>query len=218
MVNKFVITTGGILLLGVISLFYYLRINNRIIKNNLSQNSILIQDTVTNETDDKTQVEEYSDAKSYVFDVFHGSKNISKKFKFLYPSSWQNDGQYFSPEKIEYYDLYSVKAPVYFDLIKVDIFDQTEFKYQIDKSKRRIKDSVVKIDGDDFKKYDLIDYGSYGGESAGRVIVYVGPKISVDSVSYYLVFHFEERPLTSTVPGNDPSIFEKIVLSLKFIE
>ncbi len=30
------------------------------------------------------------------------------------------------------------------------------------------------------------------------------------------VFHWEEKPLTATIPGNDPAIFEKIVSTIKF--
>ena len=157
------------------------------------------------------------DLKTFTFDSFHGSKNISDKFEFKYPANWYNDGQYFSPEEIQYYDLYSVKAPLYFDLILASIFNQTEFKYQIDSSKRKSPDLVGKLGGRDFIKYDLIDYGSYGGESAGRVIILVGPKITVDGSQYYLVFHWEEKPLTVNIKGNDPKIFEQIVSSLKFI-
>ena len=100
----------------------------------------------------------------------------------------------------------------------VNIFKDTEFKYQIDTSKRKTPDSIGKIGGRDFIKYDLIDYGSYGGDSAGRVIILVGPKITIDEDQYYLVFHWEEKPLTVDIAGNDPAIFEKIVTSLKFIK
>ena len=55
--------------------------------------------------------------KTFVFDNFHGNPNVSLKFQFQYPASWYNEGQYFSPQKIDYYDQYSVKAPMYFDLI-----------------------------------------------------------------------------------------------------
>src|SRR5437016_208119 len=73
--------------------------------------------------------------KTFVFDNFHGSL-VSYKFQMTYPSYMNNDGQYFSPQKIEHYDLYSVTAPFYYDLILASIYDQTEFKNQIDSSKR----------------------------------------------------------------------------------
>ena len=95
--------------------------------------------------------------RTFTFDEFHGSKNISDKFTFQYPSDWYNEGQYWSSQKIEYYDLYSVKASFYFDLILSSIFDQTEFKNQINVSKRKSPDSHGKIDGKEFKRYDLID-------------------------------------------------------------
>ena len=210
----------GILILVILGLVIYIADKpDDLAQNGSAQNSTSTPDFVVpgNSSENTSVQEEYSDAKTFTFDNFHGSTNIEGKFKFLYPKNWQNEGQYFSPQKIEYYDLYSVKAPAYFDLIRADIFTQTEFKYQIDKSRRRSPDTVGKIDGRDFKKYDLIDYGSYGGESAGRVIIYVGPKINIDGIQYYLVFHFEEKPLTAVISGNDPEIFERMVLSLKFI-
>lgn len=156
--------------------------------------------------------------KTFTFNDFHGFKKISNKFSFKYPATWNNNGQYFSPQRIEYYDLFSVRASFYFDLVLADIFDQTELKYQIDKSKRKSPDSIGKIDGMDFKRYDLIDYGSYGGSSAGNVVIYIGPKILIDNAYYYLVFHWEEKPLATAMTGNDVNIFNKIVLSLKFFQ
>lgn len=154
--------------------------------------------------------------KMFSFKDFHGSSDLSTTFSFRYPANWKNDGQYFSPQEIEYYTLYSVKAPVYFDLIRADIFPDTEFNYQIRASKRRSPDTLVTISGQQFTRYDLEDYGSYGGESAGRVIIYVGPQLKVKDQSYYLVFRWEEKPLTAEIPGNDPAVFEKIVESLEF--
>lgn len=164
----------------------------------------------------KNNIQESGGYKTFTFDNFHGSTDISDKFQFQYPANWHNEGQYFSPEKIQFYDLYSVKAPIYFDLILADIFDLTEFKYQIDNSKRRSQDTVGQIDGRDFKRYDLIDYGTYGGDSAGRVKIFVGPKIKIDGSDYYLVFHWEEKPLAEYMPGNDIEVFDNILLTLKF--
>ncbi|MDP3697459.1 MAG: hypothetical protein Q8R55_05585 [Candidatus Taylorbacteria bacterium] len=162
--------------------------------------------------------DEGSGYRTFVFDNFHGSTAISDKFQFQYPKNWYSNGQYFSPQKIQFYDLYSVKAPVYFDLILADIFNLTEFKYQIDNSKRRSPDTVGQIDGREFKKYDLIDYGTYGGESAGRVKIFVGPKIKIDGQGYFLVFHWEEKPLTEEIPGNNIDVFDNMLLTLKFLK
>ncbi len=154
--------------------------------------------------------------KTFISDNFHGSTDISDKFQFQYPADWHNEGQYFSPQKIQYYTKYEVKAPIFFDLILADIFNLTEFKYQIDNSKRRNPDTIGQIDGKDFKRYDLIDYGTYGGDSAGRVKIFVGPKIAIDSDDYYLVFHWEEKPLAENMPGNDIEVFDNMLLTLKF--
>ncbi len=161
--------------------------------------------------------QENNGLKTFTFDNFHGRLDISDKFKFQYPANWHNEGQYFSPQKIQFYDLYSVKAAIYFDLILADIFNQTEFKYQIDTSKRKVPDTTGQIDGKDFKKYDLIDYGSYGGESAGHVKIFVGPKIKIEGNDYYLVFHWEEKPLAESMPGNDLEVFDNMLLTLKFV-
>lgn len=209
-----------IIIIVLIFYSYSLRQKNisifNVLDNSISTSTKNTDISIQPDTSKQTQ-DQYSDAKTYVFDNFHGNKNVDIKFKFLYPNSWVNDGQYFSPQNISYYDMFSSDAPVYFDLVKVDTYEQTELKYQIDKSKRKSPDSVGKIDGKDFKRYDLIDYGTYGGDSAGRVIIYFGPKIKVDSTYYYLVFHWEERPLSTYVPGNNPEIYERIVNSLKFL-
>ena len=155
--------------------------------------------------------------KTFTFDNFHGSSDISDKFKFQYPAAWFNESQYFSPQKIQYYTKYEVKAPIWFDLVLAEIFDFTELKYQIDNSKRITADTVGKIDGKEFKKYDLIDYGSYGGDSAGRVKIFVGPKIKIDGQDYFLVFHWEEKPLAEYVPDNSIEVFDNMILTLKFL-
>ena len=175
----------------------------------LSVSSSPVSGAVQNPPDNST-------VKTFIFDNYHSITDISSPFQFNYPSTIYNEGQYFSPQKIERYDLYSVKAPIYFDLVLASIFPQTELKYQIDTSKRKTPDKEGLIDGMNFKRYDLIDYGSYGGESAGHVIVYIGPQISISGIPYYLVFHWEEKPLTATIVGNDPEIFETMVHSLTF--
>lgn len=154
--------------------------------------------------------------KTFTFDNFHGSADISDKFKFQYPANWYNDGQYFSPQKIQYYNKFNVRAPIYFDLVLAEIFHLTELKYQIDNSKRKSPDTVGIIDGKELKRYDLIDYGSYGGDSSGRVKIFVSPKIKIDGQDYYLVFHWEEKPLAEYVPGNGIDIFDNMILTLKF--
>ncbi len=156
--------------------------------------------------------------KTFTFDNFHGSTNISDKFKLQYPANWYNEGQYFSPQKPQFYNLFTVKAPVYFDLVLAEIFHLTELQYQIDNSKRKSPDTAGQIDGREFKRYDLIDYGSYGGDSAGRVKIFVGPKIKIDGQDYYIVFHWEENPLAEYVPGNSIEVFDNMILSLKFFQ
>ena len=156
--------------------------------------------------------------KTFIFDNFHGSTDISDKFKFQYPADWHNDGQYFSPNKIQYYNKFNVTAPIYFDLVLDEIFNFTELKYQIDNSSRKLPDTVGLINGKEFRRYDLIDYGTYGGESAGRIKIFVGPKIKIDGHDYYLVFHWEERPLAEYLPDNDIEVFDNMLLTLEFFE
>ena len=163
-------------------------------------------------------VQENKAYKTFIFDNFHGSTDINDKFKFQYPASWYNDGQYFSPQKIQYYNKFNIKAPIYFDLVLAEIFHLTELQYQIDNSKRRNPDSTGQIDGREFKRYDLIDYGSYGGDNAGRVKIFVGPKIKIDGSEYYLVFHWEEKPLAEYAPGNNIEVFDNMLLTLRFFK
>jgi hypothetical protein len=149
----------------------------------------------------------------FKFHNFHGEDLGTSGFEFEYPNDWKNDGQYFSRQKINHYDITSTDAPVYFDLISEAIIDSSDLKYQITKDKRNKPDSEVQIAGSKFKKYDLFDYQSEGKD---RVIIYVGPKINILGVSYYLIFHWEERPLGLEISGNNPDVFEKMVESLKF--
>ena len=155
--------------------------------------------------------------KTFIFNNFHGEEVIGGGFKFEYPANWHNNGQYFSPQKIEYYDLASVDAPIYFDLISENIFESSDLRYQIATDKKNQPDVILTIDGKKFRKFDLIDYGSSGGESTGRVIIYLGPIVSFNDRSYYLVFRWEEKPLTLYIPGNDSKIFENMVATLRFM-
>ena len=170
------------------------------------------------ENSNTTEVNAGGKLKYFIFDSFHGSTDISDKFQFQYPANWFNDGQYFSPQKIQYYNKFNVKAPIYFDLVLAEVFHLTELQYQIDNSKRRNPDSTGMIDGREFKRYDLTDYGSYGGDSAGRVKIFVGPKIKIDDADYYLVFHWEENPLAEYVSGNNIEVFDNMLLTLKFFQ
>jgi len=160
--------------------------------------------------------QESGEYKTFVFDNFHGSPDISDKFQFQYPANWYNEGQYFSPQKIQFYTKYEAKAPIWFDLVLAEIFNFTELKYQIDNSKRITADTVGQINGKEFRRYDLIDYGTYGGDSAGRVKIFVGPKIKIDGQEYVLVFHWEEKPLAEDMPDNNIEVFDNMLLSLKF--
>ena len=163
-------------------------------------------------------IQETSEYRTFAFDTFHGSTDISDKFRFQYPADWFNEGQYFSPEKIHFYTKYEARAPMWFDLVLAEIFDFTELKYQIDNSKRRAADTVGMIDGREFMRYDLVDYGTYGGESAGRVKIFVGPKITIDGSDYFLVFHWEEKPLAESMPGNSVEVFDNMLLTLQFFD
>ena len=164
----------------------------------------------------ESSIQESSGYKTFVFDNFHGSMDISDKFQFQYLANWHNDGQYFSPQPPQFYNMFTVKAPIYFDLVLAEIFHLTELQYQIDNSKRRAPDTIGQIDGKEFKKYDLIDYGSYGGDSAGRVKIFVGPKIKIDGQDYFLIFHWEEKPLAEYMQGNNIEVFDNMLLTLKF--
>ncbi|MFH1112046.1 MAG: hypothetical protein V1712_03170 [Patescibacteria group bacterium] len=138
-------------------------------------------------------------------------------FEFKYPANWYNDGQYFSPQKIEYYEIGSVNAPVYYTLLSINEFNSSNLKYEIANNKRNKPDSIIKIAGKDFKKYDLVDYGRYEGGSAGRVLIFLSPELSIGGVNYYLAFHWEEKPALKTIQNNDPTIFEKIISTLTFV-
>lgn len=182
-----------------------------IFNNNQSENTTALIQPAKN-------IQDNGEFKTFIFDNFHGSTDISNKFQFQYPANWHNDGQYFSPQKIQYYSKFNVKAPIYFDLVLAEIFHLTELQYQIDNSKRREPDTIGQIGGREFKRYDLIDYGSYGGDSAGRVKIFIGPKIKIDGDDYYLIFHWEENPLAEYVIGNDISVFDSMLLTLKFFD
>ncbi len=212
--NKTVFIVLLIIVAALVGYFGFLkeRPENFITAGQITQTTQDVQDVQDQDTPKS------GDFKTFVFDNFHGSVDISDKFQFQYPADWFNEGQYFSPQKIQYYTKYEAKAPVWFDLISAEIFNFTELKYQIDSSKRRTADTVGKIDDKEFRRYDLTDYGTYGGESAGRVKIFVGPKIKIDDRNYILVFHWEERPLAEYMPGNSVDVFDNMILTLKFIK
>jgi len=185
---------------------------------NKSEDFVTIDDKRPQTAQIGQDAQETDDYKIFVFDKWHGSTDISDKFQFQYPADWYNETQYFSPQKIQFYTKYEAKAPIWFDLVLAEIFNFTELKYQIDNSKRRTADTIGKIGGKEFKRYDLIDYGTYGGDSAGRVKIFVGPKIKIDGADYILVFHWEERPLAEHMPGNSVDVFDNILLTLKFFD
>ncbi|TSC70210.1 MAG: hypothetical protein CEO12_525 [Parcubacteria group bacterium Gr01-1014_46] len=151
----------------------------------------------------------------FKFHNFHGQDLGSSGFELEYPAGWYNDGQYFSPQKITYYDITSTDAPIYYDLISEALIDTSDLKYQIMNDKRYKPDSDVMIAGKKFKKYDLLDYQS---EERNRVIIFLGPKINIFESSYYLAFRFEEKPLGLTIEGSNPEIFENMVKTLKFTQ
>ncbi len=156
-----------------------------------------------------------TDQSIFKFHIFHGQDLGSAGFELNLPVGWYNDDQYFSPQKINHYDITSTDAPVYYDLISEALIDTSDLKYQITHDKRYKPDSSVTIDGKSFKKYDLIDYQSDGKD---RVIIFAGPKINIFGNGYYLVFRFEEKPLGLSIPNNNPEDFEKMVNSLKFTQ
>lgn len=148
------------------------------------------------------------DWKTYTDDQF--------KMSFKYPSNWTNEDRYFSPAAIKSLTIGTVNAPVYYEFVLASDFNSSSFKYEINNDKRKAADTITTIDGKNFQKYDLIDYGKYEGESAGRVLMYLIPISTSNGKSYYLVFHWEEMPALQTIAGNDPKIFEEIVSTLKF--
>ena len=202
----------------VIILFITIAVGGYFIFIKKESNNINVVTQFSVEDKKNSEKAEKDGLKTFVFNSFHGSNDISDKFQLQYPVDWFNDGQYFSPVKIQFYNKFNVKAPIYFDLILAEVFHLTELQYQIDNSKRRAPDSVGQIAGREFKRYDLTDYGSYGGDSAGQVKIFVGPKIKIDGSDYILVFHWEENPLAEYVVGNNVEVFDNMLLTLKFFK
>ena len=196
----------------------YFFLSNKKVENNLSSLILTVPSAMPRIDVSDNKNGGTNGLKTFTFDNFHGSTDISDKFQFQYPADWFNESQYFSPQKIQYYTKYEVKVPIWFDLVLAEIFDFTELKYQIDNSKRRTADTVGKIDGREFKRYDLVDYGSYGVDSAGRVKIFVGPKITIDGANYILVFHWEEKPLAEYMQNNNIEVFNNMLLSLRFFK
>lgn len=176
--------------------------------NNTSDNSLK---NITNKAISLTPAQKnlsYYDQQRWKISVQEGM------FQFRYPSDWQHQDTYLSPQPIVHYEIGSVNAPVYYKLIPVADFDSY---YSYATEKRVSADQVVSIGGYDFKRYDLVDSGTYEGESSGEVIIYVSPTLHLAGQDYHLLFHWEEKPALQVIPGNDPAIFDLIVKSLKFL-
>ena len=214
MKDKFYLTVISALLIAIGYLVYEEKKQSVL---ELSDKNAKIASAPSLTPEEEVSGSDFSDTKVFPLKSFHGVDFDEGIFEFKYPANWHNDGQYFSPIRIKYYDMVSVDAPVYFDLISTVLFETSDVKYQMVNDKRRSPDSIVKIDGKTFRKYDLVDYGSSSEESTGRVIIYVGPQISFGGDGYYLVFRWEENPLTSYMLGNSPEVFEKMIMSLRFL-
>lgn len=150
--------------------------------------------------------------KVFRFNSFHGQDLGGGGFEFEYPDSWKNDGQYFSPEKINHYDIVSVDAPVYYDLVSEAIIETSDLRHQITSYKKYQKEGKVMIDGKDFTVYYLLD----NLDKNNRIVVYVGPKINIFGVNHVLVFRWEQKPLGVDIKGNDLKVFEQMAESLIF--
>ena len=154
-------------------------------------------------------------------------RNEEYGFEVKYPEEWILDGNNLSPQKIEYYEIGSNNAPINFGIYseEADIFLNNNsilsfgnIKYQMENSKRNISDSTMLIDNKIFKKYDLIDYGRYEGDSAGSVILLVSPELIIDDKKLYLVFEWQEFPGGKEIKSNNSEEFLNIFSTFKFIE
>lgn len=144
--------------------------------------------------------------------------NSEYGFEFKYPPTWQRDGWYFSPQKIEVYESGSILAPVRLEVINASGLNEGNIAYQIKNSKRKSQDTIININGIEFSRYDLEDYGRYEGDSAGRVLIYRSSGLNSPKGRIHIIFEWQEKPSGSEVKGNNAAIFEQVLSTFKFTE
>lgn len=135
--------------------------------------------------------------------------------QFQYPQGWLNENNLLSPQPIVYYEIGSDNAPISYSIIAEDKLGDSGVMREASSDERYSPDSWVTISGSLFKKYDLIDRGSYEGESAGRVVIYLSPRLYLPEGRSYLSVRWEEKPGLQVVQGSNPEIFEEIVSTIK---
>ena len=146
-------------------------------------------------------------------------------FEFKYPKDWFINNNHLSPQPIEYYAIGSNNAPISFGIYaknKEIFLDSSEignfgfYEYQIKNSKRNNSDSTLDINGIIFQYYDLIDYGRYEGDSAGNVILLVGPPL--DNQDLFVVFEWQQFPVGKELKLNKSQDFINIISTFKFLD
>jgi len=156
-------------------------------------------------------------------------KNEKYGFQFKYPKNWFLDKGRLSPQKIEEYEIGSDNAPVSFGVYtnnqnlflnspggpaNPEILDFGNYEFQIKESKRIAPDSSVEVNGIVFKRYDLVDYGRYEGDSAGNVILFVGPNLKNQDL--FVVFEWQQFPGGKTLKINNSQDFIDVVSTLRY--
>lgn len=154
--------------------------------------------------------------------------NAKYNYTLKYPQNWFFENGYLSPQTIESFEIGYNNAPIHFSLYTTDqalasastgapakpeILHFGKIDYQIKNAKRNNPDSTLTINGLDFKRYDLVDYGRYGGDSAGKVILLVGPKINNQDL--FMVFEWLELPAGQKLEANQAQTFLNIANTFK---
>lgn len=171
--------------------------NNSVSNNNLNTNQVV---------DNNQAPDPLADWETYT--------NAKDGYEIKYPNGWFLENGLLSPQKIEYYEIGSNNAPISFGLYAEDRLGK--YNYQIKNSQRNNPDSSLIINGLTFKRYDLIDYRRYEGDTAGNVILLMGPKIK--DQDRFIVFEWQQFPGGQTLKSNQPKDFIDIASTFKIIE
>jgi len=145
-------------------------------------------------------------------------------YSFSYPEDWNIDGNLLSYTEIKKYEIGSNNAPISFGAYSSDanvlskntkVLNFNKKQYYIDNAEKNEPDSVVLINGHQFYKYDLIDPGTYEGDSAGNVVILVSQDSISDTEDIKLVFTWEEFPGSTKLADNSKSDFMDVVSSIE---